>query len=165
MRTLLIPVVALSFIFVMRADIAVAQGQITVYVGQAGEESGFTARGADDSVLDLSKALSKKRRLRVVSSKAEADVVIRVQSRDSHRQVAGVNTYKTKDGKTHAYTYSNNERVVHATLEVDDYKLDLHGEGPFWSTASDAVAKDVDKWIDDNLVLLVERRKDKKGER
>jgi hypothetical protein len=163
MRKLLIPIMALSFFGVMHAQVAAAQGRITVYVTQAGEESGFTSRGADDSVLDLTKSLSKKRRLAIVNTKAEADVVIRVESRDSHLQTAGVNTYKTKDGKTHAYTYSNNERVVHATLEVDDYKLPLHGEGAFWTQASDEVAKDIDRWIEDNLVRLVEKRKEKGG--
>jgi YD repeat-containing protein len=163
MRKVLISVVALSFFAVMRADVASAQGRITVYVTQAGEESGFTARGADDSVLDLTKSLSKKKRLAVVNSKAEADIIIRVDSRDSSLKTAGVNTYKTKDGKTHAYTYSQQERVVHATLEVDDYKLELHGEGAFWSQASDEVAKDIDKWVNDNLIRLVEKRKEKGG--
>jgi hypothetical protein len=52
---------------------------------------------------------------------------------------------------------------VHATLEVDDYRLELHGEGPFWSSASDAVAKDVDRWVDDKLIRLVKMRKEKCG--
>ena len=112
MQALVIPILALSFFCTMLADEASAQGRITVYVTQAGEESGFTARGADDSVLDLTKALSKKKRLAIVNSKAEADIVIRVDSRDSHRETAGVSTYRTKDGKTHAYTYSNTERTA-----------------------------------------------------
>jgi hypothetical protein len=138
-----------------------AQDTVQVYVVASGEESGFSSKGTSDSVADLTKALNKKKRLSVVGSKEGADIVVRVQSRDSHLETGGVNTYKDHKGKTQAYTTSKNERAVHATLEVGDFKLPLSGEGTTWTQASDRVAHAIDQWVNENLVRLIEKRKER----
>jgi len=158
MRVVAMSVVCLSVLLLMRPELAAAQGTIRVYVTSADEGSGFTSKGTDDSLLDLTKALGKKRRLAVVNSRSEADIVVRVESRDSHAEMGGVYSYKDSKGKTQVYSTSKTERVVYATLEVDEYRHQMHGEGPTWTSASEKVAGQVDKWVDQNLVRIVERR-------
>lgn len=153
MPTLLIAL-ALSF----ASATAFAQGVIRVYVTSSDEGSGFTSKGTDDSVLDLTHALNGKRRLMLVGSAAEADLVVKVESRDSHREPGNVVTYRDRRGRTQAFSTIRNERVVYATIEVDEYRHQLHGEGATWRAASDRVASQVDKWVEQNLVRLVERR-------
>jgi hypothetical protein len=109
-------------------------------------------------VLDLTKALGKKRRLSIVHSKSEADIVVRVESRDSHYEMGGVASYKDSKGKTRVYSTTRKEDTVYATLEVDNYRHQLHGEGITWTAASESVAKQVDKWVDQNLVQILEHR-------
>ena len=150
-------VVLLALLSVAPA-VAAAPRATRVYVTSADEGSGFTSKGTDDSLLDLTKALGKKRRLAVVYSRSEANIVVRVESRDSHAEIGGVYSYKDSKGKTQVYSTTKTERVVYATLEVDDYRHQMHGEGPTWTSASEKVAGRIDKWVDQNLVRLVERR-------
>lgn len=143
---------------------AYAQGDnaISVYVGAAGEKDGFTAVGASDSVADLTKALSKKKRLTVTPDRSQADVVVLVESRESHWETVGsVSSWTDKKGETHVYTSPKNTRVVHAALVVGEYRLPLHGENMTWSGASDVVARDVDKWVDQNMSKLIARRSER----
>lgn len=107
----------------------------------------------------LSKASSKKRRLAIVGRQSQSDVVVRVESRDSHRELGGVYSYKDSKGRTQVYSTTKNQHVVYATLEVDEYRHQFHGEGITWISASESVANQVDKWIDQNLVQIIERRK------
>jgi hypothetical protein len=160
-RAILMSAVALSLVSLLQPAAASAQGTIRVFVGAAGQDSGFTEKGTDDSVLDLTKALRGKKRLMVISSPAEADVVVEVESRDSHHEVGGVYTYKDSKGKTQAYTSTKNERTVYATLRVGEYRHQLHGEGTTWTQASQRVASQVDKWVDQNLVRLIEKRQER----
>ncbi len=90
---------------------------------------------------------------------ADADLVMRVESRDSHSEAGGVYSYKDSKGKTQVYSTTKTERVVYATLEVDEYRHQMHGEGITWTSASESVAGQVDKWVDQNLVRIIERRK------
>jgi hypothetical protein len=159
MRTIVKSVVLLAVLFLARPAAIEAQGTVGVYVMSADEASGFTSKGTDDSVLDLTRALSKKRRLSIVREQAEADIVVRVESRDSHREMGGVYSYKDSKGRTQVYSTTKNERVVYATLEVDEYRHQFHGEGMTWTSASESVANQVDKWVDQNLVQIIERRK------
>ena len=158
MRGMVMSVVALSCLALAGPAVVEAQGTVAVYVTSADEGSGFTSKGTDDSVLDLTKALSKKRRLSIIRSQSEADIVVRVESRDSHHEVGGVYSYKDSKGKTQVYSTTKTERVVYATLEVDEYRHQFHGEGPTWTSASEKVASQIDKWVDQNLVRLIERR-------
>jgi hypothetical protein len=159
MRVFVMSVALLSVVSLARPLPVAAQGTVQVYVTSAEEGSGFTSKGTDDSVLDLTKALGKKRRLAVVHSRSEADVVIEVESRDSHRELGGVYSYKDSKGKTQVYSTTKTERVVYATLRVDEYRHQFHGEGATWTSASEKVAGQVDKWVDQNLVSIIERRK------
>jgi len=58
-----------------------AQQLVNVFV--TGDNNGFSAAGANDSALDLQKSLANKKTLRVVNSASEADIVVRIDSRDS----------------------------------------------------------------------------------
>lgn len=159
MRVVVKSIVVLAVLVLAWPAVIEAQGTVGVYVASADEGSGFTSKGTDDSVLDLTKALSKKRRLAIVRQRSEADIVVRVESRDSHHEMGGVYSYKDSKGKTQVYSTTKNERVVYATLEVDEYRHQFHGEGVTWTSASESVAKQVDKWVDQNLVQIIERRK------
>lgn len=150
--------VVLWLALVALPGLAAAQDTIRVHVMAAGEDAGFTSKGADDSVADLAKALGRKRRLMVVPSRSGADVVIRVESRDSHWETGGAYSYRDSKGRTQVYSAIRKEKVVYATLHVEDYSHQLHGEGATWRQASDRVANDVDKWIQQNRRQLLERR-------
>lgn len=158
MRATVMSVVVLSVFLLARPAVIEAQGTVTVYVTSADEDSGFTSKGTDDSVLDLTKALNKKRRLSIIRQQSEADIVVRVESRDSHHEMGGVYSYKDSKGKTRVYSTTKTERVVYATLEVDEYRHQFHGEGATWTAASEQVASQIDKWVDKNLVQIIERR-------
>ena len=159
MRAIVVSVAVLSFLSLARPVPVAAQGTVQVYVASAEEGSGFSSKGTDDSVLDLTKAVGKKRRLAVVHARSEADIVVEVESRDSHHELGGVYSYKDSKGKTQVYSTTKTERVVYATLRVDEYRHQFHGEGITWTAASESVAGQVDKWVDQNLVTIIERRK------
>jgi hypothetical protein len=136
---------------------------VRVYVAR-GDASGFTAgAGSDDSALDLIKSLRKKRTLVVVHSESEADVVVRIGSRHKTKSVGSFTTVKRKkkdSGRSVSTTYANQktERVLPATLEVDDFKLDLEGKSITWRGAADRVASQVAKWSKDNYTRLMDRQ-------
>jgi len=134
-----------------------SQDHVRVYV--AAGSDGLAGPGAGDSALDLAKSLMRKERLAVVQSESDADVVVRVQSRNTEHGVGGftTSTTKSKDGKSHttAMPTQSTIRVVHATLEMGSYKLDLKGEHPFWSGAAGKVADQVDRWVKENYTRVV----------
>ncbi len=142
---------------------ALAQTLIRVYV-QAGS-GGFSANGASDTALDLSKALrGKARTLQVVESASQADLIVRVESRNERKQVASVSTYanESKDGKSgSATTVTNNQtiKVLHATLIAGDFEMPLQDESTLsWRLAATDMASDVDHWAKENYAKLIEKR-------
>jgi hypothetical protein len=148
-------------LFVFSATGALAQGPIRVFVTSADAGSGFTSNGTGDSVLDLSQSLNGKRRLMLVTSPAEADLVVEVETRDSHWESSGVYSYKDKRGRSQYYSGVRKERVVYATIVVDDYRHQVHGEGGTWRAASSNVAGQIDKWVGQNVARLMERRNER----
>jgi hypothetical protein len=162
-RKVLMAMSLAAFVMVVAPVAAWAQGTVRVFVTMEGAESGFSAgKGAQDSVLDLTRALNGKKRLTIVNSPSEADIVVEVESRDSHWDTGGVYKFKTHSGRDSYYTTSRKERVVYATLKVDDYTHQFHGQGSTWTAASGAVAGQIDKWVDQNLVRLIEMREARK---
>jgi hypothetical protein len=110
-------------------------------------------------VSDLARALGNKRRLSVVNTAEGADIVIEVESRDSHWDTGGVYAYKPrKGGNTTYFTTTKKVRTVYATLKVEDYSHQFHGEAALWSAAAGRVADQIDKWVEQNLVKLIELR-------
>jgi hypothetical protein len=161
-RLRLISVVVMGVVFMTLSSIASAQNQVKVFV-TAGAD-GFVAKDADDSVLDLTKALQKKRLLTVVFDEASADIIVRVEARSSALEVTGVTTYTTtKDGKrtTHALPQRTNMKTLNAELEVGRFKMPLKGEAAFWTVAADHVASTVDKWALENIGRIMQARAEK----
>jgi hypothetical protein len=156
MRRSLVAVMCVS-LACLAPNVTLSQDHVRVYVATGTD--GIAGPGAGDSALDLLKALRHKERLTVVGSEAEADVVVRVQSRETAHGVGGFTTYttKSKDGKSHttAMPTQSTIRVVHATLEMGSYRLDLKGEHPFWSGAAGKVADQVDHWVKENHSRVV----------
>jgi hypothetical protein len=154
---------SLSLLLVLASPTGWSQRLINVYVDGTGAD-GFTNAGAGDSAQDLTKALQgKDKTLRVVESAANADVIVRVNSRDSRKDVNSVSTYKNKsdDGKQTTTTTQANEstvRMVYVTLMAGDFRTDIEGEGMTWRIAAGAVANKVDKWSKENYARLVEKR-------
>lgn len=142
---------------------AMAQTLIRVYV-QAGEGE-FAANGASDSALDLKKSLlGKSKTLTVVESAAEADVVARVDSRFTRKEVAAVNTYAntSKDGKQTTVTTAPQTRHInelHVTLLAGNSEIPLESESDLsWRFAASDMASSIDKWVKQNSAKLTERR-------
>lgn len=148
-------------LLLLSGSAAMAQGPIRVFVTSADAGSGFTSNGTADSVADLTSALSGKRRLALVTTSNEADVVVSVESRDSHFESSGVYRYKDSRGRSQYYSGLRKERVVYATIVVDDYRHQVHGEGGTWRVASGNVAGQIDKWVGQNMPRLMERRAEK----
>jgi hypothetical protein len=141
---------------------------IGVYVESGAD--GFTAAGGGDSSLDLAKSLrGKTKTLTVVDSAANADVIVRITSRDTRKEVGSVTTYgnKSDDGKKSTKTTVANEntiRIVRATLKAGTFETDLEGQGSFWRLAADNLAGQVDRWVKQNYARLLEKQSPAKTE-
>lgn len=152
-----------SLVALVLPGIAFSQGLVRVYVGEV-EDSGFTS-GADvgDSELDLIKELRHKDTLSVVHSPADADILVHVTSRHREKSVGSFTTFENRDiwdSRSTSTTVANQktERVVLATLIVDEFKLDLEGRSITWGGADDEIADDIEHWAHDNYARLLERR-------
>lgn len=142
---------------------ALSQTLIRVYV-QAGSGD-FAANGAGDSALDLRKALmGKSRTLVVVESAADADVVARIDSRKTRKEIASVNTYtnKSDDGKSKTETTAPTTRSVnelHVTLLAGTSQIPLDTESTLsWRLAASDMASSIDHWVKENYARLLEKR-------
>ena len=146
---------------------AFAQTLIRVYV-QAGSGD-FAANGAGDSALDLRKALlGKSRTVRVVDSASEAEVVVRIDSRNVRKETASVNTYanESKDGRSGTATTVptiRNVDVLHVTLLAGNSQIPLETESALsWRLAASDMASSIDHWVKENYAKLIERRTEQK---
>jgi hypothetical protein len=146
---------------------AFAQTLIRIYV-QAGSGD-FAANGAEDSALDLRKALlGKSRTIRVVESPSEAEVVVRVDSRNVRKETAAVNTYanQSKDGRSGTATTVPTVRNVdelHVTLLAGISQIPLQTESPLsWRLAAGDMASSIEHWVKENYAKLIERRTEQK---
>jgi hypothetical protein len=157
-----------SLLLVLGAQAIWSQRLIGVYVESGAD--GFTAAGGGDSSLDLIKSLrGKNKTLQVVDSAANADVIVRITSRDSRKEVGSITTYgnKSDDGKKSTKTTVANEntiRMVRATLTAGSFETDLEGQGSFWRLAADNLAGQVDRWVKQNYARLVEKRSGANGD-
>ncbi|SEC47804.1 hypothetical protein [Terriglobus roseus] len=146
---------------------AIGQTLIRMYV-QAGSGD-FAANGAGDSALDLRKALlGKSRTIRVVDSPAEAEVVVRIDSRNVRKETASVNTYanQSKDGKSGTATTVptiRNVNVLHVMLLAGNSQIPLETESALsWRLAAGDMASSIDHWVKENYAKLIERRTEQK---
>lgn len=159
MRRLILAVLNLAL---LAAPFAFAQQLVNVYV--TGDNNGFSAPGANDSALDLQKSLANKKTLRVVNSPSEADIVIRIDSRDSHKEVDGytTNTNRSDDGRSSTKTTTTNDKTVrnlHATLTAGDFTQALDAQSEMsWRFAADNIAGQVERWAKQNYSRLMARR-------
>ena len=148
---------------ILPGSVASAQTLVNVYV-QAGS-GGFAANGANDTALDLRKALlGKNRTLRVVESPEQADLVVRIDSSNDRKETGSVSTYanQSKDGKSgSATTYANEKtiHVLHGTLIAGEFQMPLQDESALsWRLAASDMASDVDHWAKENHDKLMEKR-------
>ncbi len=162
-RLMMASAVLMCATFMLQPSVAAAQNQVKVFV-TAGAD-GFIAKDAEDSVLDLTKAIQKKRLLTVVADEASADIVVRVEARSRDMEVTGVTTYTTtdKNGRktTHALPQRTNMKILNAELEVGRFKMPMRGESAFWTIAADQVASTVDKWALENVGRIMQARSEK----
>jgi len=156
------PVLAIVSLALLAAPSAFAQQLVNVFV--TGDNNGFSAAGATDSALDLQKSLANKKSLRVVNSPSEADIIVRIDSRDQRKEVQGytTNTNRSDDGKSTTKTTTANDtiiRTIHATLMAGDFTqaLDANSEMS-WRFAADNVAGQVERWARENYPRLMARR-------
>src|SRR4030095_5164090 len=94
---------------------------------------------------------NKPKTLRVVDSESEADIIVRVDGRDSRKEVDSFtsNSNTSKDGRSTTKTTTANDktvRTVHATLISGDYTLPLTAESDMgWRFAADNIAGQVER--------------------
>lgn len=156
------PILVLLSFVLLAAPSAFAQQLVNVFV--TGDNNGFSAAGATDSALDLQKSLANKKSLRVVNSPSEADIIVRIDSRDQRKEIQGytTNTNRSDDGKATTKTTTANDtiiRAVHATLVAGDFTQALDAESNMsWRFASDNIAGQVDRWARENYSRLMARR-------
>ena len=159
MRRLILSVLSLAL---FAAPSAFAQQLVNVFV--TGDNNGFSAAGANDSALDLQKSLANKKTLRVVNSPSEADIVVRIDSRDSHKEVDGytTNTNRSDDGRSSTKTTTSNDKTVrnlHATLIAGDFTQALDAQSEMsWRFAADNIAGQIERWAKQNNARLMTRR-------
>lgn len=159
MRRLIPAVLSLAL---FAAPAAFAQQLVNVFV--TGENNGFSAAGANDSALDLQKSLASKKTLRVVSSASEADIVVRIDSRDSHKEVDGytTNTNRSDDGRSSTRTTTTNDKTVrnlHATLMAGSFTQALDAQSEMsWRFAADNIAGQIERWARQNYSSLTAHR-------
>ncbi|QNI37808.1 hypothetical protein [Edaphobacter albus] len=157
------PVFVFLSLVLLTVSCAFAQQQLTnVYV--TGDNNGFSAAGANDSAIDLKKSLTNKKTLRVVDSPAEADIIVRIDSRDSHKEVDGytTNTNRSDDGRSSTRTTTTNDKTVrnlHATLMAGTFTQALTAQSEMsWRFAADNIAGQVERWTRENYSKLMARR-------
>lgn len=159
MRRFFLAVLSLAFFAVPSVF---AQQLVNVFV--TGDNNGFSAAGANDSALDLQKSLANKKTLRVVNSASEADIVVRIDSRDSHKEVDGytTNTNRSDDGRSSTRTTTTNDKTVrnlHATLMAGDFTQALDAQSEMsWRFAADNIAGQIERWAKQNYPRLMARR-------
>jgi hypothetical protein len=156
------PVLAVLSLALLTVPCAFAQQLVSVFV--TGDNNGFSAAGANDSALDLQKSLAGKKTLRVVNSPSEADIVVRIDSRDSHKEVDGftTNTNRSDDGRSSTRTTTSNDKTVrnlHATLMAGDFTQALDAQSEMsWRFAADNIAGQIERWTRENSPRLMARR-------
>jgi hypothetical protein len=159
MRRLALAVLGLVF---LAAPCAFAQQVVNVFV--TSDNNGFSASGANDSAMDLKKSLASKKTLRVVDSQSEADIIIRIDSRDQRKELQGytTTTNRSDDGKSSTRTTNANDtviRTVHATLMAGDFNQALDADSTVgWRFAADNIAGQVERWARENNSKLMARR-------
>jgi hypothetical protein len=159
MRRLVLAALSLAL---LAAPSAFAQQVVNVYV--TSDNNGFSAPGANDSALDLQKSLANKKTLRVVNSAQEADIVVRIDSRDSHKEVDGYTSNRTTsdDGRSSTRTTTQNDKTVrnlHATLMAGSYTQALEAQSEMsWRFAADNIAGQVERWTRENYSKLMSQR-------
>jgi hypothetical protein len=151
------------------ANQGASQRLINVYVVNGAD--GFTTSGGGDSSMDLKKSLQHKNKtLRLIDSESNADLVVRVTSRNEVKELGSLTTYSNKsdDGKRQSATTvptQNVRRVVHATIKAGDFETELQGESILWSGAADNLGGQIDHWIKQNYARLIEKRFQTNGDK
>ncbi|MDE1163753.1 MAG: hypothetical protein PW792_17650 [Acidobacteriaceae bacterium] len=154
--------VVLLALFSFAASHAFAQTPISIYV-QAGT-GGFAANGAGDSATDIAANLQKKRGFQIVDSPANADVILRVDSRNTRQEAYSIttNANESKDGKSATATTTQNKKTileVHATIVAGDFQLPLLGASTFsWRLSAGDITSQLEHWTKENYAKLVEKR-------
>lgn len=148
---------------------ALAQAPISIYV-QAGN-GGFAANGAGDSAADITASLQKRRGFQLADSPANADIILRVDSRNSRQETYSIttNANESKDGKSATATTTQNKKTileVHATLVAGDFQLPLLGASTFsWRLSASDVLSQLEHWTKENYAKLVEKRLEREKSR
>jgi len=154
----------LSFLSLVLLSVSCAYAQQLTSVYVTGDNNGFSAAGANDSAIDLKKSLANKKTLNVVDSRAEADIIVRIDSRDQHKEIQGytTTTNRSDDGKSSTKNTSANDttiRALHATLMAGNFTQALTAQSEMsWRFAADNIAGQVERWSRENYSKLMARR-------
>lgn len=129
---------------------------IRIYVSAGEVKADFVDPATRDSANDLRENLRKKRSLKVVDDQKIADVWIRVNRR--FIQTSGSSNVLMTGSATGVATPIN-EAVILGTLIVGDYNLEMVGSHRIsWKAAAGNLAKQLEKWVNENRSRLIERR-------
>jgi hypothetical protein len=141
-----------------------ADDRIAVFViGPLADEAGFVDGENDviDSVSDLQSEIKHRRTLRLATTAADADIVLRVTARGIQSEEAGTLLAPVGRAVYLGPTY-HNYHVVQAQIEKGDYRKDvsvgLNGLGGVWKECAEQISKSVEKWAVANRSRLLESR-------
>lgn len=149
---------------IILTTVAHAADHVTIYVGPVDPTTEFVdefTRRTSDSIRDIKNSLKGKKGLRVVASRAEADIVLRVLGR--HASTVEVGGYIAPSdnalitGKRYESAISLESRI-----EIEDYvkPIACARVGPFltWRECAGDVAGQVDRWVKANRETIIKKR-------
>jgi hypothetical protein len=136
---------------------------IRVFVFTQGNAEGFSdpdLKRRQDSVNDLANSLRGKKDLSLVDNEKYADLTVEVMGR-GWVETGSVTTTTTRGGRT-SYTTQDKGMDLAARLSAGEYSTAIHSDLPdtiVWRAHARNVANKIEKWIKENRVRLLERRK------
>lgn len=134
---------------------------VRIHVFAAGAEGDFVdvdSKAKQDSIKDLSKALSNKKAIELVQSPERAHIVVEIMSR-GYEETGGSTLGRSVWGNLK--TSANSAATVRVRFSAGPYSTEMIGRAgdeqlfSLWSTCAGQIAGQIDKWIDLNYDRLV----------
>ena len=149
------------------AALADPQPKILVYVALP-ERDGFVDAGKalSDSQRDLQREINKRKHLRIVATRAEADVVVTVIDRGIMSEDTGGLVFVPIGRAVLARPTRRSWNALQARLDAGGYSKLLTGQfsgiGDVWEECAEQVAKELDGWAATNRERLILARSTKR---
>jgi hypothetical protein len=137
--------------------------KIAVFVALP-ERDGFVdaGRAMTDSRDDLRREINKRKTLRPVDSRADADIVVTVLDRGYTTEENGGVIFVPLGHAVLATPTRSSRNTVRARMDAGDFSVMLTGDfagiGDVWEECAEIISKDVEAWAAANRDRLIARR-------